>query len=491
MERLTFNVSSGRGRQQLLVGSRPSTAARRPPSSSRYSAITTRVAAAVRERYDWDYLWMIAFTAVLFFRPQDHVPPLAAFHLAELTAAAGLAAMAARRMSSGLPIAKINPEVVGVLALGAVIVFTIPFSFWPGGSLALFSDIYVKIILIFALMISTITTPRRLSQMTWLIILICGYLSVRGIYDYARGVNLMEGDRLRGAVGGFMENPNDLAMNLIVFMAPALMIVFQDHRMFRRFVAAGLVLVMAVAIVLTKSRAGFIGIGAMGLVVIYYAMRQRPAVVFALIFAAIIATPMMPNAFWDRMASITNPDEDQTGSRQQRIQLFKQGLQVFAENPITGIGAGQFVNYDGEMMVARWRVTHNVWLQVAAELGIFGFGAFAFLVWRAFSSCFAARRLIRGPTRKHPGGGVVTTLTAEEEKIVDMNAKGMLAGLVGWLVCAFFASVAFNWTFYYVFGLAVVGREIARERRAASEPAAQPAVATVPVAAWRRTQYAG
>lgn len=482
MERLTFNVSSNRGQRQLTNGARPVAA---PPRASRYAAVKTRVVAAVRERYDWDYLWMIAFTAVLFFRPQDHIPALAALHLAELTAVAGLAAMAARRMASGQPIARINAEVVGVLALGAVIVFTTPFSFWPGGSLSLFSDVYVKIILIFALMMSTITTPKRLTQMTWLIILICGYLSVRGIYDYLRGVNLMEGNRLRGAVGGFMENPNDLAMNLIVFMAPALMIVFHDRRAFRRVVAAGLVLVMAVAIVLTKSRAGFIGIGAMGLVVVYYAMRERPAIVFALLLAGIVATPVMPSSFWDRMASITNPDEDQTGSRQQRIQLFKQGLQVFAENPITGIGAGQFVNYDGDMMVERWRVTHNVWLQVAAELGIFGFAAFAFLVWRAFTSCFDARRALRGPTRRNPRAPA-TTLTAQEQKIIDINAKGMLAGLVGWLVCAFFASVAFNWTFYYVFALAVAGRDIAREHRAASEPASAPAAASAATAPWRR-----
>ncbi len=196
---------------------------------------------------------------------------------------------------------------------------------------------------------------------------------------------------------------------------------------------------------------------------------------------------MMPESFWDRMSSITNPDEDQTGSREQRIQLFRQGLQVFAENPLTGIGAGQFVNYDGDMMVARWRVTHNVWLQVAAELGIFGFCTFAFLVWRAFTACFAARRAIRGPTKRSPDA--TTTLTPQEQKIIDRNAKGMLAGLVGWMVCAFFASVAFNWTFYYVFGLAVAGREIARDRRATLEPATAPAVATVQSAGWRRRAF--
>ena len=488
MERLTFNVSRGRGPRSLFVGSGPDAPPPRATASSRKAAMKRRVA-AIREHYDWDYVWMIAFTAVLFFRPQDHLAALRPLHLAELTAIAGLVAMAARRMASGQPIARINPEVVGVLALGAVILVTTPFSFWPGGSLALFSDVYVKIILIFALMVSTITTPKRLSQMTWLIIVICGYLSVRGIYDYMRGVNLIEGDRLSGAVGGFMANPNDLAMNLIVFMAPALLIVFQDNRLFRRLMAAGIVLVMAMAIVLTKSRAGFLGISAMGLVVVYYAMRERPTVVFALIFAALIATPMMPESFWDRMASITNPDEDKTGSRQQRIQVWRQGLQVFSENPFTGIGAGQFENYDGEMMQARWRVTHNVWLQVAAELGILGLCTFAFLAWRAFTACFAARRAIRGPTKR--SRGATTTLTPPERKIIDRNAKGMLAGLVGWMVCAFFASVAFNWTFYYVFALAVAGREIARDRRTMLEPAAAPAAAAVPSAGWRQTQYAG
>ena len=48
-----------------------------------------------------------------------------------------------------------------------------------------------------------------------------------------------------------------------------------------------------------------------------------------------------------------------------------------------------------------------------------------------------------------------------------MNAKSMLAAMVGWTVCSLFASVAFNWTFYYVFALAVAGREIAMANRAA------------------------
>src|SRR5205807_1359599 len=159
----------------------------------------------------WDYLWMLAFTALLFFRPQDQIPGLELLHLAELTAIAGLAAMAVRRLGAGQTIAKVNTEVVGVMALGGVILLTMPFLIWPGGSMHVFSDIYVKIILIFALMMSTITSAKRVRQVTWIMIVASGYIGARAIFDYVRGVNLVEGDRVRGAVGGMFQNPNDLA----------------------------------------------------------------------------------------------------------------------------------------------------------------------------------------------------------------------------------------------------------------------------------------
>ena len=87
----------------------------------------------------------------------------------------------------------------------------------------------------------------------------------------------------------------------------------------------------------------------------------------------LMALPVMPSSFWNRMDSITNAEEDPTGSREARLRLIDQGVQVFLENPLTGIGAGpvQELQRPGDT-VEKWRVTHNVWLQVAAELGIFG-----------------------------------------------------------------------------------------------------------------------
>jgi hypothetical protein len=142
-------------------------------------------------------------------------------------------------------------------------------------------------------------------------------------------------------------------------------------------------------------------------------------------------------------------------------------------------------------MIEKWRVTHNVWLQVAAELGMFGLMIFAFLVVRAYSASFAALRMLRiargsrsarAPTPNARPSVVRQqqfNVTDEERRLLDINAKGMIAAMVGWTICSFFASVAFNWTFYYVFALAVAGRDIMLARRVpAEEPAAKPVRAT-------------
>jgi len=490
MERLTFNVGQSRS-GPLVVAGRDVRAAAQPAPVARATAHI----AAVREKYDWDYLWMLAFTALLFFRPQDQIPGLQVLHLAELTAIAGLAAMAVRRLSAGQTIAKVNAEVAGVITLGGVMLLTIPFSIWPGGSTHVFSDIFVKIILIFALMVSTLSSPRRIRQMTWIMILASAYIAFRGCIDYARGMNLVEGNRLRGSVGGMFENPNDLALNLVTFMAPTLFIVIQDRKPSRRLAAAAMALVMFAAIVFTKSRSGFLGLVAMGAVVMYYTAKVKPAIVLAAIVAGVMAVPALPSTFWDRMDSIMNAEEDQTGSRAARLRLIDQGVEVFLENPITGIGAGQFQNYNAPGVVEKWRVTHNVWLQVASEIGVFGLITFAFLVVRAFAANMAALRLLRSPRRRRPradgglryaargtpdaedaaGGIPPSSLTDPDRAILDTNAKSMIAAMVGWTICSLFASVAFNWTFYYVLALSVAGREVLAARRAAAREAAAPA----------------
>ena len=136
MERLTFNVGGSRGDSLVVVG-RDARAGARPAPLEHVKARL----AVVRERYDWDYLWMLAFTALLFFRPQDQIPGLEVFHLAELAAIAGLAAMAVRRLSAGQTITKVNAEVVGRPSSRSA--KPVPVVALPGSALNELANVYV------------------------------------------------------------------------------------------------------------------------------------------------------------------------------------------------------------------------------------------------------------------------------------------------------------------------------------------------------------
>ena len=237
----------------------------------------------------------------------------------------------------------------------------------------------------------------------------------------------------------------------------------------KRACFAGISLLMLTAIVFTKSRGGTLGTVAMLVTFVAVARVLTPATVIAGVLAGMLVLPAMPASFWSRMESITDSKKDETGSREERRLLLKQGWMVFTENPLTGIGAGQFKNYWHQGLPRKWHEVHNVWLQVAAEIGIFGLLAFAFLVARAFSAAFWTRRRLtpRRQRRGRPRSELEDGLSDDERLFLQTHATAMVAGMVGWFVCALFASVALNWTIYYLLGLAVTARDLVRARAAA------------------------
>jgi len=454
------------------------------PSNTKVAAALAHEPGPVRltriETWDWAWGGLLMFSVLLFFRPQDQIRGLGALHLSDLAAAVGLGAMVFLNLSRGKPLTRMTPELAGVLALGAVILLTVPTSFWPGGSVSVFLNYYVKVGLIFMLMVNAVTSPKRLERICWIIVLAFGLVCARAWLDYARGAHMYEGNRVGGAVGGFFQNPNDLALNIAAFLPIALMYAKRPGPFLTRALCAGIVVLMLGTLVFTKSRSGLIGAGAMLATFVVVSRSLTPGTILAGVVAGMIVLPALPESFYERMASIADEKKDETGSREARRRLLEQALIVFLENPVTGIGAGQFRNYDPEGRAEAWRVTHNVLLQMAAELGIFGLLVFSFLIFRAFSAAWWTRRALawtqqahgppsrygrwragrRGATEVDPEDG----LEPHERVYLQTHATAIFAGMVGWFVCAQFASVGFNWTFYYMLGLATCAREVVKAR---------------------------
>jgi O-antigen ligase len=434
------------------------------------------------ERPNWGFWGVFAFTALLFFRPQDTAPFLAPWHLPELVAIGALVAMVAHRLGRNLPVVVLTPETIGVAVMSFVMLATIPFSVWPGGALNTFTDVYFKVVLVFVLMVNSVRNVKSLRWLTWLIVFAMGYVALRGVLDFATGNNLVKGERLHGSISGLMGNPNDLAMNMVTFLPLAVMMAITRRPPLQRGVAGVIAALMMATVLFTKSRAGLLGLGAMLVVLVLEGRRVRPGLGAVALVTMLAAAPFMPTWFWVRLGSITDSSQDESGSRQARKDLMWEGWQTFLDHPLTGVGAGQFKNYNPPDRLEPWRETHNVLLQVAAELGIFGVLAFLVLIGQAVAALVWTRRMfVIGPAAARPPSGasglvpVTEAFRPDEREWLRMHAVAMAASLAGWFVCAQFASVGYYWTFYYLLALIVAGRELTRDRVIAAHVASAPA----------------
>jgi O-antigen ligase len=444
-ERLTFN---------------PAPASDRSVREDEYSFAT----APESKPRSWGFTGLLAFTAVLLLRPQDHFPALAPLHLAEVFALVGIGPMLLHRFSHRLPGFRINAETIGMLVFGGVMLATAPFSIWPGGSIEEIINSYLKIVVVFVLMMNVLTTTERLERLMWVIVLCTGVIAALGVWNYVRGYNLVEGGRLAGPVGGIFGNPNDLAMNMTSFLPAAIVIALSRRQPAgRRLLSVAIAGLMLATIVFTKSRGGGLGVVAALAAIAVLGRWMRRGVGVITIVAVLVATPFFPDSFWARMVSIVDEDADKqfTGSREARRTVMQEGIDAFLDHPLTGVGVDQFKNYNPPERKERWRETHNVLIEVASETGFFGLLAFSFLIVAAIAAAVTTMRRVRVALRRRAPRDEERE---DEARALGEHLLGMSAGLVGWFVCAMFASVAYNWTFYYVLALIVAGRELARDR---------------------------
>ncbi len=222
-------------------------------------------ALARAERADASYWGVFAFTRAAVLPPAGHPAPARAAAPARDRRAdrADRDGRAARSAAGCLPVPA-AASVAPLAAFAATMVATAPFSIWPSGALSTFTELFLKVVLIFMLLTHSLSSPRLLRRFTWLIVVAMGYIAVRGWIDYASGNNLLQGERLQGAVPGLMGNPNDLAMNMVTFLPFAAFAALTRGKTMARLFAAGVTLLMLGTILFAKSRGGFLALAVTG-----------------------------------------------------------------------------------------------------------------------------------------------------------------------------------------------------------------------------------
>jgi len=406
---------------------------------------------AVRARVDsqrFAFAGLCAFTLLLYLRPNELFPEiLGGFPLAKLVALPTLAAYIILQLSNGQRLTKLPLE----MKMLAVIVFLgvalIPFAFSRERSIETLTDTFFKVVTVFVLMINLINTRERLRTIMKLVVLCGTFIGLGAIRSFLLGhldpnhLTLTEGSQ------SIFTNSNELAMALDL-MVPFAVVFALTARGKARLFYVGCAAVQTAGIVLTFSRGGFLGLVALGSVLLWKAGRGRRALAITaalLLGACFLVT--VPAGYADRLFTIVHIEDDPTNSAQQRRELLERAFDVALRHPLLGVGIGNFPEYS-----IHYKAAHNSYLEIAAELGWVGFAAYLTFILAPIG---ALRRLEH---RTFPLVHRTDALNSDRE--IYFLSIGLQAVIVAYLVCSFFSSSQYFWHLYYIVAYAVSLREI-------------------------------
>ena len=238
------------------------------------------------------------------------------------------------------------------------------------------------------------------------------------------------------------ENPNDLAtaLDLLLPFAVALTLISKGlARLFYLVCTA----VLAVGVLFTLSRGGFLGLIALSGVLLWKLGRSRRLKTIlggALIGGILLAA--MPGGYGARITTIFNNEQDATGSAQQRRELLERAASVAISRPIVAVGMGNFHIYS-----IKEKAAHNAYLEIAAELGVMGLIDYLTLILAPLRPLYRIERQTRG-------------MRSKSEREMYWLSVCIQAAFVAYMVCSFFASIEYLWYLYYTAAYAVALRQI-------------------------------
>lgn len=387
------------------------------------------------------FFWLSAFFVVYCARPEDWIPGLKYLPLAKLTAIPAMYGLfttlgKTKRTFKDLPKeASLLLTMIGILYVGA---FLSPI--WRGGALTRtmdFSKIYIAWVMVFLL----VTTFDRLRRIIFIqvfsVVLVCAAALIKG-----HGVH-----RLEGVLGGIYSNPNDLAFAIVLSLPFALaFMVTAKNPVIKVFWLSGM-LVMAVAIFMTASRAGFIDLIISGAVTLYYfAIKgKRPYLIVATGLVGVTVMAAAGGRLYDRFAALSGDsatDQSAYGSYEDRKYLMVRALEGIEHYPILGLGVRNFSTYS-----LIWHDVHMTYLQICVEGGIAVLVLYLMFFYRGFKNLKILRQ----------------TKNLDSDIVLFVGA--LQSSLVGFVVGACFAPEGYQFFPYFAVAFTATLLQIVKERQ--------------------------
>jgi O-antigen ligase len=294
--------------------------------------------------------------------------------------------------------------------------------------------IYSSLVILFFVTLSIVDSLPRLG---WVLFSASGALalgSLRVIREWLEFRTMYADYRAGMSVG----DPNYFATSAILCLPFMLLAVLHCDKRWKKLVYAGCLAVSSLGVTVCASRGGFLGLGAAFL----FLVARSPHRTRNLILVSSVVLPLalfLPVSPLQRLLRPSRSDEE---AELARIVAWTAGARMIESHPLVGVGLGNFKPLMPKYADRGTRIdsiAHNTYIEVAAELGLPTLGVFLGIPVFSYRSLETAQKRARRAGNEFP----------------YYAALGLQAGLVGYMVGAFFLSAEYQKLFWLVIMLSM------------------------------------
>lgn len=288
--------------------------------------------------------------------------------------------------------------------------------------------------------------------------------SLTGTFDNTYGgfarppvVNVADGEetaRLAGPIG----DPNFYAQTMLVLLPLALDRFWNARSKILRIVALYTMSVIAMTILFSFSRGAFLAsIVAVG--IMFIGRRVSPLSFIIAPLAIVALLQVAPANYTDRLSTLIDliPGQAEEGTTDQsfrgRSSEMIAAWMMFNDYPLLGVGVGnynvRYLEYSRQIGLDGRRVdrsAHSLYLEIAAEKGLFGVSVFVVMMGMVFYFLFRSSNMLYEAGNPELAGLI----------------KGLGAGMVGYMITSIFLHDAFPRYFWLLIGICLSTMQVAR-----------------------------
>lgn len=379
------------------------------------------------------------------------------------------------KLFRGKRVLRIEPVDIMVMAFLVLMFF--------GGAVSLSGDSLKPALLMVCLALGYFLTVELITTREWLVrcsvacVISASIVSLYGIIMYFFGDNSAGSwldtemfSTISGRATATLENPNMLGEYLILIIPTAVAMFIGRGEGLRRLSSFICIGIMGVCLILTWSRGAWLGLIFAALLFLFMWHRRSVWLIFAGIAAIPILPSILPESIVSRFMSIGDLADSSTSYR---VYIWRAAVNMIGDNFITGIGIGEsawnrlypLYSYQGVESAPH---SHNLFLQIWIELGIFGiviFVAFLFMLYQSgftFFSKLSDNSELKTPDisesilRRNLNSEEKTDIRTEMQRgktQLRITSAGPLCGILAVLVQGMTDYAWYNYRLYLMFWL--------------------------------------